>query len=192
VLLFQELHPTRSIARRRAVKFSLKPVFVGWIALLAQIPIQLFFTLWAGGFVGALLAPFFREGSRLPFLIAGGFVFFAIPLVIYVSRKWNYRRTDYQFYDDRLEFEEGFFTIQKKTIKYRDVREVTLRRGILQRMYGLGSIYLGTLATGTQGFQTMFSALGFGNVSASGIVVRDISDPEEAYRRIKGVIDLQD
>jgi hypothetical protein len=37
-----------------AMKFSLKPVFIGWITLLQQLPLQLFFTLWCGGFFGGM------------------------------------------------------------------------------------------------------------------------------------------
>jgi hypothetical protein len=40
------------------MKFSLKPVFIGWITLLAQLPLQLFFTLWCGGFFGGLARSF--------------------------------------------------------------------------------------------------------------------------------------
>jgi len=47
-------------------------------------------------------------------------------------------------------------------IKYRDVKEVTLRKGIFQRIYGLGTIYLATLATGSSGSANPFVALGFG------------------------------
>jgi hypothetical protein len=32
--------------RGTTMKFSLKPVFIGWITLLTQLPFQLFFTVW--------------------------------------------------------------------------------------------------------------------------------------------------
>jgi len=71
------------------------------------------------------------------------------------------------------------------------VKETTLRKGILQRIYGLGSIYLATLATGTSRNSNPFVALGFGNVSASGVIVRDIPDPDAAFDRIRRLIDTQ-
>jgi hypothetical protein len=74
-------------------------------------------------------------------------------------------------------------------IKYKDVKEVTLRKGILQRSYGLGTIYLATLATGSTSSFNPFYALGFGNVSASGVGVRDILNPDEAYEKIKGLVE---
>jgi uncharacterized membrane protein YdbT with pleckstrin-like domain len=171
--------------------FSLKPVFVGWIALLRQLPFQLFFTFWAGIFFGGITQSLriFPPGSFVPTLFFGGLAFFGVPLVAYVGKKLNYARTEYKFYPDRLEFEEGFFSINKKVIKFRDVKEVTLNKNIFQRMYGLGTIYLATLATGSSAQTNVFTALGFGNVSASGVGVRDIQNPDETYERIRSIVD---
>ncbi|HZC56682.1 MAG TPA: PH domain-containing protein [Xanthobacteraceae bacterium] len=172
--------------------FSVKPVFIGWITLLVQLPLQLFFTFWAGGFFGAMILSLqlFPKDSRAPFVFFGLLAFFGIPAVAYIGKKLNYARTEYRFFDDHLEFEEGFFSINKKVIKFRDVKEVTLRKGVLQRIYGLGTIYLATLATGSTRGANPFLALGFGNVSASGVSVRDIADPDQAFDKIRGMIDV--
>jgi uncharacterized membrane protein YdbT with pleckstrin-like domain len=178
--------------------FSLRPVFVGWITLLVQLPLQLFFTFWAGGFLGGMFTtagrfisgtPHAVQDAQAPFIIFGALAFFGIPLVAYLGKKLNYQRTEYRFYADRLEFEEGFFSINKKIIKFCDVKEVTLRRGILQRTQGLGTVYLATLATGSTTANNPFVALGFGNVSASGVSVRDVADPEVVFTRIRQVVD---
>jgi membrane protein YdbS with pleckstrin-like domain len=173
------------------MKFSLKPVFIGWITLLMQLPFQLFFTLWCGGFFGGMARSFglVAKDSQTPFILFGALAFFGIPLVVYIGKKLNYSRTEYNFLDDQLEFEEGFFTINRKVIKYRDVKEVTLRKGILQRIYGLGTIYLATLATGSTTSYNPFYTLGFGNVSASGVGVRDVPNPDEAFEKIKGLVE---
>lgn len=173
------------------MNFSLKPVFIGWITFLAQLPLQLFFTAWCGGFFGGVTASagIFSRNSSAPFIVFGGLAFIAVPAVAYIGKKLNYARTEYKFYDDRLEFEEGFFTINKKVIKYKDVKEVTLRKGILQRTYGLGTIYLATLATGSSSRTNVFGAFGFGNVSASGVGVRDIREPDHVYEKIKAIVD---
>jgi membrane protein YdbS with pleckstrin-like domain len=171
--------------------FSVRPVFIGWIAFLVQLPLQLFLTVWAGGFFGAMASSLqiFPKDSRAPFIFFGLLGFFAIPAVAYIGKKLNYARTEYRFFTDHLEFEEGFFSINKKVIKFRDVKEVTLRKGILQRIYGLGTIYLATLATGSSRGSNPFLALGFGNVSASGVSVRDITDPDQAFDKIRQMID---
>jgi uncharacterized membrane protein YdbT with pleckstrin-like domain len=171
--------------------FSTRPVFIGWTALVIQLPLQLFLTFWGGAFFGGMLSglQFFPRGSPAPFIIFGTLAFFAIPAVAYIGKKLNYGRTEYRFFSDHLEFEEGFFSINKKAIKYRDVKEVTLRKGILQRIYGLGTIYLATLATGSTRGTNPFFTLGFGNVSASGVSVRDIVDPDQAFDKIRQMID---
>jgi len=171
------------------MRFSIRPVFIGWLTLLGQVPIQLFMTLWAGGFFGGLSSNFFPRGSWSPFVFFGGLAFFGIPLLTYIGKKLNYARTEYKFSQDRLEFEEGFFSLNRKVILLKDVREVTLRKGFLQRACGLGSIYLATLATGSSTSSNAFTALGFGNVSASGIIVRDIANPDETYARIQQLVE---
>jgi uncharacterized membrane protein YdbT with pleckstrin-like domain len=175
------------------MKFSVRPIFIGWITLLVQLPLQLFFTFWAGGFFGgmSLTTGLFERNSRTPFIFFGAIAFFAIPAIAYFGKRLNYSRTEYRFFDDRLEFEEGFFSINKKVIRFRDVKEVTMRKGILQRIYGLGSIYLATLATGSSPSFRPFTALGFGNVSGSGISVRDVSDPDQTFDRIRQLVDAQ-
>jgi membrane protein YdbS with pleckstrin-like domain len=171
--------------------FSVRPVFIGWITLLVQLPVQLFFTIWASGFLGGISSSsgLFERGSETPFVFFGALAFFGVPTVAYMGKKLNYSRTEYRFLADHLEFEEGFFSINKKVIRYRDVREVTLHKGFLQRIYDLGTIYIATLATGsTPGFRP-FTALGFGNISASGISVRDVRDPDRVFEQIRRIID---
>jgi membrane protein YdbS with pleckstrin-like domain len=174
------------------VKLSIKPVFIGWITLLTQLPLQLFFSFWCGGFIGgiAISTGLFPESWPIPYVV-GVVAFFAIPIVAYVGKKLNYSRTEYRFYPDRLEFDEGFFSVNKKVIKFRDVKETSLRKGILQRIYGPGSIYLATLATGSTRNTNPFVALGFGNVSASGIIVRDIDYPDETFEKVRQLVDAQ-
>jgi membrane protein YdbS with pleckstrin-like domain len=179
------------------VLLSIRPVFIGWIVVLQQLPLQLFFTVWTGGFFGGMSSAFFHsrvrgELSFVPFVLFGAVAFLGVPLVAVLGKKLNYSRTEYRFFPDRLEFEEGFFTLNRKVVKYRDMKEVSLRRGILQRGCGLGTIYLATLATGTGGRMTNpFYALGFGNISASGIGVRDIRDPEAIFERVRKLVDAE-
>jgi len=176
-----------------AIRLSVTPVFIGWITLVMQLPLQLFFTLWASLFFGGMIASTGVFGKSLgwPAYVIGVVTFVGMPIVTYVGKKLNYSRTEYRFYDDRLEFDEGFFTINKKVIKFRDVKETTLRKGVLQRIYGLGSIYLATLATGSTRNTNPFVALGFGNVSASGVVVRDIEDPDGTFEKVRQLVDAQ-
>lgn len=110
------------------------------------------------------------------------------PLGVFGSA--GFRRLDYSFSPTAVTaIEEGFFSINEKVIKFRDVKEVTLRKGFLQRFYDLGTIYLATLATGSSPSFRPFNALGFGNVSGSGISVRDIQSPDETFDKVKQLVD---
>jgi membrane protein YdbS with pleckstrin-like domain len=173
--------------------FSVRPVFIGWIALLYQLPFQLFLTLWSGAFFGSLISPLqvFPKGSPLAFVLFGAIAFLGFPLVAYFGKKLNYARTEYKFSEDRLEFDEGFFNVTEKVVKFRDVKEVTLRKSIFQRTYDLGTIYLATDATGSSGRTNIFNSLGFGNISASGVGVCDIPNPDETFERVRRLVDTQ-
>jgi len=180
------------------MNFSLRPVFVGWITLLVQLPLQVFLTFWAalffGGITSALLQNFaddfdpqvFFTGT--PFEFFGALALFGVPLVAYFGKRLNYAHTEYRFGDQSLELEEGFFSINKKEVRYSDVKEITLHKGMLQRTCGLGTVYLATLATGSSPNTNAFNALGFGNISASGVSIRDIRDPDQEYERIRRIV----
>jgi len=107
--------------------------------------------------------------------------FFGIPITAYLAKKSTYAKTEYRFYQDKMDYYEGFFTVEEKTMSYRNITEVSLRKGIFQKSYGLGTIFLATPATG-------YSGSGRG-MSRSGISVVDIENPEEVYRKIKELID---
>jgi uncharacterized membrane protein YdbT with pleckstrin-like domain len=168
------------------MQFVERPVFVGWITLLVQFPLQVFLTVWAGSFLGGFAKSLFGADA---FIFFGAVAFLGVPIFSYFGKKLNYERTQYTFYEDMLEFEEGFFSRNKKVIKYKDILEVSLRKGILQSGCNLGTIYLSTLATGSGPRSNPFYTFGFGNISASGIGVRDIPNPDTAFEKIRTLID---
>jgi membrane protein YdbS with pleckstrin-like domain len=178
------------------MQFSLKPVFVGWITLLVQLPLQLFLTFWAalffGGITTALLSGFGDDPGDFfagpPFVIFGMLAFFGVPLIAFIGKQVNYSRAEYRFFDDHMELEEGFFSVNRKQVRYADVKEITLHKGMLQRTVGLGTVYLATLATGSAPGSNAIQAFGFGNVSASGVTIRDIQNPDEEYERIRRIV----
>lgn len=180
---------------REAPTATFSPVFVPWIAFLQQIPLQLFFSFWAGGFFGGMFQTFLRPqlGATSikvsPFLAIGMLVFVAFPVVVVIGRAMNYRNTKYRLFPDRLEIEEGFLTMHEKRIMFRDVREVSIRRGVLQRSVGLGSVYLATQATGTGPSWSAFRLLGSGSTFGSGAMIMDIPDAGEAYDRLRDLVD---
>jgi len=177
--------------------FRLKPVFIGWSTLLAQLPLQLFLTVWCalffGGIISAITGSFEDDFDAVifftasPITICGMIGFFGTPLIAYAGKKLNYSRAEYRFFDDHLELEEGFFSLNRKEVRYSDIKEITLHKGFFQRANGLGTIYLATLATGS-GDKAGFNAVGFGAVSSSGVMVRDVKNPDAEYDRIRALV----
>lgn len=174
------------------MNFTIKPTFVAWSTLISLFPTQVFISIWAAGFLGSIFKVFFSDiGSHLgPHIFFGSCFFILTPLCVLILKKLNYDKTDYIFRADSLEFQEGFFTINKKIISYSDIKEINLRRGFLQRFNNLGTIYLATTATGigTTNSFNLLSIFGFGNISASGLAIKDIKDPEQQYALIMSTI----
>jgi uncharacterized membrane protein YdbT with pleckstrin-like domain len=173
-----------------AVVFSLRPVFVGWATIISLLPLQLFFTFWCGIFLGVPIQwlGLFRGSGWLGFGIPGTLAFVVLPVVLFFGKKLNYSRTEYRFFHNRLEVDEGFFAISRKTVRLQEIKEVTLHKGFLQRMCGLGTIYLATAATGSFSSANPFGAFGFGNVTSSGVTLRDIPNPDDAFERLRAIV----
>lgn len=161
---------------------SLKPVFIPWAATLGILPIHIFMTIWGGGFFGGFsMFAVQAMGLDLPewstFVFFGALFFFAIPIVTYAAQKKTYAKTEYRFYQTKLDYYEGFFTSEEKTIDYKNITEVNLVRGIVQKRYGLGTIVLSTPATGFQSGR-----------ARSGIRIQDIPNADQVYQQVKGLI----
>lgn len=182
----------------------LKPKFVLWLALLQQFPAQIFLTIWGALFFGAgfgvltSASGVFSVGGREigsfamsllfgPF-IAGTFFFFATPVVLVGAKFMNYRNTSYRILPDRIDVEEGFLTIQQKRLMLREVREVTLRRGVLQRLAGLGSVYVATYASGGGYGWRPGSMIGGASMFGSGMMFLDLPEYEAVYRALQEIV----
>jgi len=159
-----------------------RPVFIPWVTIVSVLPIQLFMTVWAGGFFGGFgMFGAKAIGLNLPpwftFVFFGALAFFGIPFLAYFTKKKTYTKTEYLFYADRLEYAEGFWTAENKTIKYKNITEANLRKGIIQKKYGLGTIILSTPATGIQQGR-----------ARSGIRISDIEHADEIYNKVLELI----
>jgi len=161
---------------------SLKPVFVPWAVMLAILPLHIFMTIWGGGFFGGFSMFAVQSlGLNVPpgstFVFFGAVFFFAIPIVTYTAQKKTYAKTEYCFYNTKLDYYEGFFTTEEKTIDYKNITEVNLIKGIVQKKYGLGTIVLSTPATGFQSGR-----------ARSGILIKDIPNADQVYEQVKDLI----
>lgn len=109
-------------------------------------------------------------------LIAGMiFVIFAIIFGIsYLFTKKQYDNYSYDFYKTKVIYRDSFLNVSEKEVKYKYIREVTMRQTIIQRIFNIGNVVLFTNAE-----------TGVGN----GICIVNVENVQEVYKKIKDVID---
>lgn len=161
----------------------IKPFFTPLNIFVSVIPLQLFFTLWGTVVFG--IAGFFviqyLELSIDPWTVAlvfGCLFFIFTPVIAMYVLTQRYARAEYRFLSDRLDYREGFYSTEEKSIGYEHIIEVNLVRGFWKRLFNLGTIVLSTTTTG--------NTVG---LSRSGIRIPDIQTPQAVYHSIKRVID---
>ncbi|OXU14539.1 PH domain-containing protein [Sedimentisphaera salicampi] len=171
---------TQHDAGSPSIKVS--PTFNPLLSVASFIPVQLFLTAWGAGFLGGMSLGAVKAWKLgipewAPFVFFGALFFFAVPALVYFFKKKTYEKTEYRFFKDRLEYSEGFLTAQDKTIKYDKITETSMRRGVVQKRFGLGTIFLATPASGYQQ-----------NRASSGIRIKDVEQPEKLYAQIESLI----
>lgn len=111
-------------------------------------------------------------------LILGLICFIIFGLVLTIStaiKKKQFNSFVYDFYKTKVIFKDSFLNIAEKEVKYKYIREVTMRQTFMQRFFNIGTIILFTNAE-----------TGFGN----GILLGSIEDVQKVYRQIKSIIDV--
>ncbi|MFX0014089.1 MAG: PH domain-containing protein [Promethearchaeota archaeon] len=168
----------------------LKPKYLKLIALLKSIPIAVFLGLFGG--IGVLMVTLIASSeptisgtvdSTSTMMLFGGTVgFFLLGAILSIwYRNTSISHIEYRIFPNRIEYFEGLFTVEQKTIKFDDVSEIYLRKGVLQKRYNLGSIFLMTKGL-------MIPMVGMrGNLG--GMILRDIEDPDVIYQQLKQLKD---
>lgn len=75
------------------------------------------------------------------------FIVFAIMSLILTIVRAFYKRTIYKLQEKGVQFERNFITFSRKNIRYSDIKQITLHRSIIQRIFDLGTICVTSHAT---------------------------------------------
>ena len=183
-------------SREQAVRFSLRPVFVGWIALVMQLPFQLFFTLWCV-FFGGLTKVIFRTDSTLPFWWFGGACLFRYSANLLFRQEAQLFPHRVCVLPESARIRGGLLQHPQEGHQVQGCEGSQLAQGHsstsvrarndLSRHAG-HRLVAGIKCIGGFGFW----ALGFGNISASGVNVRDIANPDAEFEKIRRIVDTSD
>lgn len=106
-----------------------------------------------------------------------GLIIFGIILLITLIKvafqKTQYKKLTYDFYKTKVLFEDSFLNLAQKEVKYKYIREVTMRQSFVQRWFNIGNIVLYTNAE-----------TGFDN----GINIVNVENVKEIYSKIKEIV----
>ena len=100
-------------------------------------------------------------------------LFFVVCAGYWFWKKLTYDQTTYVLSEEGIKYHEGFFNIEAKDVSWNRVYEIGLKRNIIQRMFGLGTIVAET------------SAMSGGRMS--GIRMTNLEDSEVLYQQVRDI-----
>lgn len=99
--------------------------------------------------------------------------------------KMQYDDLEYNFYNTKVEYKDGFLNKEEKELKYKYVREVTMNQNILERLFNIGTIKIFTNAS--SGGYTVSRRHNM--QGKNGIYIHCVENVKEQYETIKQIID---
>lgn len=105
-------------------------------------------------------------------------VFLTLALTLGIKAAFNkkqYASCSYNFYKTKVVYKDSFLNVSEKEVKYKYIREVTMQKTFIQRLFNLGNIILFTNAE-----------TGYDN----GIHIMNVKDSDNIYRQIKEIINI--
>ena len=134
-LLYELLMPTGKKVRK----------FI--VAILLCIIIYICINTFAYGlFTNEIVGSFdIADILSILFIILGVLSLIALIIQI-IFYHFEYKNISYKFYEDHIEYEDKFLNQQLKNIKYKDLKEIEIRRSIWDRIMGYSVLIVYTNA----------------------------------------------
>ena len=121
-----------------------------------------------------LLSP---NGLICNILLIAIFITFVILTILIVFQILQYNGLKYVFYKTKMEYFDSFLNQQRKTLKYENIREVELRRTIIDRIFNFGIIILYTNAEK--------------NTKTNGVIMYAIKNAKQVYHEIEVIMGIR-
>ena len=144
---------------------------------LTLLPIAIIWLIFDGSFLAAAFSgnsPWFI----IPFMLVHMFpVWLWLGNVLTASRRW--KNTHYYVTNRRIIIQGGFLAVNEKSLFFKDIRNVQMRIGFLDKIFGTGDVLLDEGTVSSKG-QRLFTAL------------EDLENPRQVYHRIQKItLDMQ-
>lgn len=152
------------------IQLRVQPTFkLGYMVLPLVIGFGIFI-LFFSLVMGAVSA----TAGIVTFLISTLIMVIILGIKVVINKK-QYDSYCYDFYKTKVIYKDSFLNLSEKEVKYKYIREVTMRQTFIQRFFNIGNIVLFTNA------ETGF---------ASGIFIINVENVQDVYRNIKSIIDV--
>jgi len=177
-----------NVIENNEIKFELKPKFNWMYKILTEGLRTLFLTLIIIFYFVVDDIPFFIstiEGTIWALIIPIGILL--IPTVRLIFQAFQYERLYYNFYNTKVEYIDGFINKTQKELKYKYIREIVMSKGIVERIFGLGTIKIYTNASNNTA--NKFGQRGNAGLNENGITIHCLNDVKTKYEAIKKIVD---
>ena len=122
-------------------------------------------------------------GTVISIIAAVVVIYMVIKLIF---EKIQYNHYEYNFYNTKVEYVDGFLNREEKELKYKNIREVALKQNIVQRLFNIGTIRIFTNAS------SRFNSYGNNNMrNLNGLNIHCVENPKEQYEKLKELIDKE-
>lgn len=143
--------------------------------IFIMMPVALIWLLFDSFFIITFIKT--GEINEMLFFIIPFFAFHLMPVWIWLgnilSANKRWKNTKYFITDKRIIIQNGFIAENHQTVYYKDIENVFLRRGIIDKLLKVGDIY-------------------FDSKKKSGIAFLDVENPSVIYKKLqKVVLDIQ-
>lgn len=141
-------------------------IFIVFCYILADLPDELIFVY------------------PIIFLVVIGIAVLYVGIKLILG-KMQYNDLEYNFYNTKVEYKDGFLNKEEKELKYKYIREVTMTQNILERIFNIGTIRIFTNASsGGYGYGRNHNMRG-----KNGIFLHCVKNVKEEYNQVKQIID---
>ena len=179
---YEYAQPRPPVVPGENVLLTVKPKKNAFIAnrVLGMMPLALLWLAFDSMFIGAA---FSGINGTMSLLMTGFFLVHLMPVWIWLSnvltanRRW--KNTVYYVTDRRIIIQTGFLDRELQTVYYKDIQNVSLRIGIMDKLLGVGDVHFDLGHFDRKGRALTKAFL-------------DVENPHEIYTRVqKIVMDIQ-
>ena len=177
-----ENYVKKEIIEDNIIRIKIKPEFVLPYNILSMLSRVIIYIL--------ILCPALFDNleilfdNYIPIIIILTIMLLYVAIKVFLEKK-QYDNLEYNFYATKVEYKDGFLNKEEKELKYKHIREITMRQNILERMFGIGTIRIITNVSNSYLYSSSHNNMRVKN----GIFIHCVKNVQQQYKTIKQIID---